>query len=505
MDIVFLTALYWTGSFLSRAGYDLISGLIVICAAGGLYVYYCRRSGMLLDPQGLFSLAFIGGAGVSLLKLSMLQKAWSAKTFLCIYLAWLGFAAGSRAAGYLQSRSADRVRKSWRSGNEAGPQTAGQDGAYAGTLTVRNAGKPGLCRGADGPAVREPLPGRTFACRREIFLLIAALTLVSYAAFAVEALLLGYIPLFTVDTPHAYSYFHISGLHYFTVLCVLVPSLMVVYAYSLGSTEKEHRTEAWAALLFTAAAAVLPLLLVSRFQLIFAFALAGMSLLLIEGKHLKVYIKPMTIAAAAAAFALLVILYVFLSFERAHSVEYLNGIFEMKNSRMPIWITQPYIYIANNYDNLNCLIEELGSFAHGLRMLFPVIALSGLKFIRPELCAFPLYITKEELTTLTIVYDAYYDFGLPGVAAFTFVMGIVMGIVKVWMCRAVNTENVKSESYVNPVIYIAAAQLSFYMLFSFFTTWFSNPATWFYLGVTVIMYLFVWYRMRRQKRTASVI
>ena len=36
----------------------------------------------------------------------------------------------------------------------------------------------------------------------------------------------------------------------------------------------------------------------------------------------------------------------------------------------------------------------------------------------------------------------------------------------------------------NPVCYLLYAQFAVYMLLSFFTTWFSNPSTWFYLAVT---------------------
>ena len=81
---------------------------------------------------------------------------------------------------------------------------------------------------------------------------------------------------------------------------------------------------------------------------------------------------------------------------------------------MPIFITQPYIYIANNYDNFNCLVEQLGRHSFGLKGLFPLWALTGLKFLFPSLVNFPLYVTKEELTTVTLFYDAYYDFGVFG-------------------------------------------------------------------------------------------
>ena len=60
----------------------------------------------------------------------------------------------------------------------------------------------------------------------------------------------------------------------------------------------------------------------------------------------------------------------------------------LKNSEMPIFVTQPYMYIANNYDNFNCMVEWLPSHTFGLRMLFPLWALTGLKFLVPSLVGF---------------------------------------------------------------------------------------------------------------------
>ena len=114
----------------------------------------------------------------------------------------------------------------------------------------------------------------------------------------------------------------------------------------------------------------------------------------------------------------LVPLYVILTIARSHDVTYLNGIFEMKNAATPIFITQPYMYIANNYDNFDCLVKQLPAHSMGLKGMFPLWALSGLKFLKPVLVDWPIYVTKEELTTVTLFYDAYYDFGIAGVFSF---------------------------------------------------------------------------------------
>ncbi len=49
----------------------------------------------------------------------------------------------------------------------------------------------------------------------------------------------------------------------------------------------------------------------------------------------------------------------------------------------------------------------------------------------------------------------------------------------------------KMEHVRNPILYLLYAQMAFYLLLSFFTTWFSNPATWFYLAVTGAAALYV--------------
>ena len=56
---------------------------------------------------------------------------------------------------------------------------------------------------------------------------------------------------------------------------------------------------------------------------------------------------------------------------------YLNGIFEMKNAATPIFITQPYMYIANNYDNFDCLVRELPAHSMGLKGMFPALGIIG--------------------------------------------------------------------------------------------------------------------------------
>lgn len=432
--VVYLVC-YIISFILARQQIYMLSGLVLITGAVWLYLKDYRHSKNLIHLRGLFCLFFVGGQGISCFKLSRLQTDWSTETWICLFLGvaafWAAFEALSRWLGRWSEKDMESVYRYY-----ASPESPFQAG--------------------------------------RILKAMGALVCVSAMAFIFEAWKLGFVPLFSFGVPHAYSYFHVSGVHYFTVSCVLVPALFVVYAMmTLHRGRGISRDRGfWLGLVLTILSLAVPVLCVSRFQLILAVGMAVFTYISMRGAFKLRYVGILVCCMIPAYLALTVM--------RSHSVEYLNGIFEMKNSQMPIFITQPYMYIANNYDNFNCLVEQLGAYALGLRMLFPLWALTGLKFIFPSLVSFPLFVTKEELTTVTLFYDAYYDFGIFGMV----LLGAALGAA---CCLLVG----KRKRLACPAGHVFYAQIAMYMMLSFFTTWFSNPATWFYLVITGMIYFYV--------------
>lgn len=425
--------LYGAGMLFASSAHYCISGCCLILAALYLYFRDYLKSGNPLHLRGLFCAFWVGGQGISCMKLSRLQTDWRLETWICFFLALVVFGTVYEFASTKftpDKRAAER--------NDSGYSLG-------------------------------------------LFTAILLMTAVCVAAFTLEAVVLGYIPFFVRGVPHAYSYFHISGVHYFTVSCVLVPSMTVV----LFVTEKRLSIgKKIAAGIATLIALLIPVLCVSRFQLIFSVILAVLTFMQVSGVK---RIRYLFIAAGA-----LIPLYVILTIARSHDVEYLNGIFEMKNGNTPIFITQPYMYIANNYDNFNCLVERLPAHTYGIKGLFPLWALTGLKFLKPELVAFPLYTTKEELTTVTLFYDAYYDFGIAGVCIFA----ALLGVFAAWLSGRV-------ESKGNPFWQVFYGQAALYFMLSFFTTWYSNPTTWFYFAATGAAAVYVEIIRRVQKPKLS--
>ena len=462
------TAAYVMSFVLGEAGLSAPSGLCLIFAAAFLYLSEYRRTASLMNLRGLLALGLLGGEGIARFQLSRLSTDWTLETWLSFYLFYLIFDLSAQLADH-----AGAIRSA-RSGDDADRSAScsvvPDPLASTASIDVRDVGGvPG--RLATGESAVPDLRFFRYA--------ILGLLGISWAAFLFEARRLGFVPLFTVDTPHAYSYFHVKGVHYFTTLAVLTPAVSMLY---LGARRKHGLRPDVLTLLGLLLPIILTILMVSRFQFMISVILA-VFVALLSGRRYKLWQLLLLLALMIAA-------YVFITIERAHSVEYLNGIFEMKDPSTPIFITQPYMYIANNYDNFNVMTRELTVHAHGLRMLYPFVTLSGIKFFVPSLAqGFPLFVTKEELTTVTMLYDAWYDFGLSGIAVFALVLGLVSGRV---------TRTCRKDQ--NPFSVLLYAQLAFYYLVSFFTTWFSNPATWFYLGISFLLYLAYACTVRKRRR-----
>ena len=456
------TAAYVMSFVLGEAGLSAPSGFCLIFAAAFLYLSEYLRTQTTLNLRGLLALGLIGGEGVARFQLSRLSTVWTTETWLSFYLFYLIFDLSAQLidnerATRSECSTAHRVSRRIRVERPDAEPTGVADGAILSKSSLLG---------------EEMLPDLSFFRHA-----IAGLLVISWTAFIFEAWQLGFVPLLTVDTPHAYSYFHVKGVHYFTTLAVLTPAVSMLY---LGMRRKRGLRPDALAVLGLLLPIILTILMVSRFQFMISVILA-IFVAMLSGRHYKLWQLLLLLTLMIAA-------YVFISIERAHSVEYLNGIFEMKDPSTPIFITQPYMYIANNYDNFNVMTRELTIHAHGLRMLYPFLTLSGLKFFVPTLAqGFPLFVTKEELTTVTMLYDAWYDFGLAGIVFFALVLGFVSGAV----ADARRTDQ-------NPFSVLIYAQLAFYYLVSFFTTWFSNPATWFYLGISFMLY--VGYACHTRKR-----
>ena len=172
--LVYTTA-YIVSFILSRIPLNGVSGIVLIFAA--LYIYRKRykESSNVVDLLGIYGLGFIAAQGIACFKLSYLQNEWSPLTWLCLYLAY--------ACPYISYHILNKKFE------------------YDKTVKIISKLKGGIGKKQ----------------LNIIYMAMILLSIVSLCAFLTEAAVLAYIPLFVRGVPHAYSYYHIRGVHYFTV------------------------------------------------------------------------------------------------------------------------------------------------------------------------------------------------------------------------------------------------------------------------------------------------
>lgn len=421
-------------------GFNVIAGVIIIALAIFLYLLEVERDGRLITIRGLFLIGFVGGFGLSLFKLSKLSAPYSVTTFFVVFVAYYSL--------YFGAFLADKKKRKEL-------------------------------------LLREPL----IITNDDILpqdIIVAILVVVTLIAFIIEVIILKFIPIFTVNVPHAYSTFHVFGVHYITTLYVFIPSLAL--CNYLVCPDKNRIIELVFSYVY---ALVMSVLLVSRMQLIVSLLLTVFIFIIYKKDELTLEILKKNYKTILIVIFGLIGIFIIITISRSHSISYLKSIFEMKSEKMPIFISQPYMYVAHNFENLNYMINNIFRFTFGRRILYPLFTLTFIKKLFPIVADSPYYIIKPELSTVTIVYDFYYDFGIVGVIFFCFIIGYFGQLIENETYKKIKPEFFHRNNY----IVILFSYLSYFMLFSFFQTYFSLTDTWVFIIFLSILILTV--RMKK--------
>lgn len=444
--LVVYTIVYSLSVVLYYFKHNYIASVAMISLAIFLYVKECKLTDKIINVRGLFALGFIGGFGVSLLKLSKLAADYSVTTFIAVFIAYFALYLGT----YYAIKKEDEKRVTNDENN---------DFAIINELSynIDDNGK---------------------VTKKDI--LMIALFVTTFASFVIEVAILKFIPVFTVDTPHAYSTFHVFMLHYITTFYSFIPCYALCN-YFINPKRKMNKI--WIVLSYVYVV-IMAVLMISRSRLILSLVLSVFIIIVYKQKELKsILSNKKNILIIAISVILFLALYLVITINRAHDIEYLNGIFEMKNENMPIFITQPYMYISQNFENLNYMINNIFRFTFGRRNLYPLFTLTLIKKFFPIVLDAPTYIIKEELSTLTIIYDFYYDFGLIGVFVFCFLIGYIGRLLENRAYRVVGVGTKVKNNY----IIILFALYCYFMIFSFFQTYFSLTDTWVYIIILLLL------------------
>lgn len=438
--LLIYTILYFISMMFYYLKLNIIASIIMILLAIFLCFAEIRISKRVINVRGLFALGFIGGFGLSLLKLSKLSQDYNILTFIAVYISYFSLYFGV----FLRNRKSENVLTN--SQNEK-------------------------LRKSDSILLPQEI-------------LIIVLLAVTFVSFVVEVVILRFIPLFTLSTPHAYSTFHVFMIHYITTFYAFIPCFALCNYF----VEPERKNSKMFIIITYVYVVIMALLMVSRSQLILSIVLSLFIIIIYKTRKTgRVVLSKRSLITVSISAVIFLMLYLVITINRAHDVEYLNSIFEMKNENTPIFITQPYMYIAHNFENLNYMINNVFRLTFGRRILYPFFTLTFVKKFFPIVVDSPYYIIKEELSTVTIIYDFYYDFGLVGVAVFCFIVGYIGKVLEDKAYRVALQDEPEKNNY----MLILFSLYCYFMLFSFFQTYFSLTDTWVYIIIlSLIMFLF---------------
>jgi oligosaccharide repeat unit polymerase len=268
-----------------------------------------------------------------------------------------------------------------------------------------------------------------------LFWLITASVGVYSAAFAVNYIIRGFLPIF--DITRSRLEFNLSGV---TLFLFTVPFILFfIMLYFLQVRGRRGKKTVVGVMAVTTVGSTL--LLLSRYQLIIPFVIC--SGFLYYGSR---YIRWKTVLP------LLFVMSTFFtwvsSFRGSHLVAtFLYHMSKMKFDREYAFFTEPYMYVVMNLENFARTVKLLDHHTLGYFTFDFITALFGLKYWLVD------YFSIDRAPFLVSGYNTYpslwwfyMDFGVLGVGAISLALGLSTGMAYYWMRRNPSIRNVATYS-----------------------------------------------------------
>jgi oligosaccharide repeat unit polymerase len=358
--------------------------IIIICAALVLclLISSLRRGADPLSPGRVFSIVWGISIGLTELKLSAFQHSWSG-------YAWVTFATGIGA--FLL-------------------------GVF--TVYVPYLNRPLLSIEAVRARTREL--GRERIVEKKFFRVIIILFLAYLAAYAIEVIIVGTVPLFSARPDLLRVTFGVFGLH--LIVNAMMGIVLLSAEYLLVVPRRGVRKRIIGLVIFFSIATFF--LLLQRYT----FVIVGCIILAMAYYSSRI-IRPRIVVPVLALFVTS-LFWINLIRSARYIREYVYYTSKVSFSR-DYWVfAEPYMYVSMNLENFARAVDKLDHFTYGYLTFDWVLALVGLKHWLEDYFAIdrlPFLISGYNTFTFHWLY--YYDFGPIGVAVFPFVTGVAIALL----------------------------------------------------------------------------
>ena len=293
---------------------------------------------------------------------------------------------------------------------------------------------------------------------------LTSITAICTVFFILEVIIRRQIPALSSDMS-SYHNFGVTGLHYFTVLsCFILPiSIVCVMLYRKEFTRLDYVK----IVSYNIIGILIPILIVSRHLLLMTFVLGTIVAITLNKKYEKYMIILIALVGIVGWFGIS-------SLRKQDDVYLKEAMCIQDDSILSIKNMQIYMYVSCNYDNFNANVGKIEKLSLGTKSLFPIFALTGLKFIIPNIADENLIRFVDVYNTYPIIMQPYQDFGEIGIYIYMMVIGYLCGLV----------ENIKKNKFSNILI---DSIFKYCLIFSFFTNGFATPAIWFYVIILILI------------------
>jgi len=254
---------------------------------------------------------------------------------------------------------------------------------------------------------------------RKLFVLIIIMFSLYLFSYAVIYQVVGYVPLFTPRPDLTRSKWGIFGLG--LIIHIVPPIIYFVVIYTLIT--KKNVLKKIVLFAVAAVSVISYIFLVQRFDLIMAVVVSAVYLFYASKK-----LNPRNTLILLVVAGLL--LYGVSTLRTSNLYININYIFsKMKFSSAYAFITEPYMYVCMNLENLAHASEKISSYTYGFYTFDFVWAVSGLKHQIIEYANLNEFygLITPSYNTFTLYYAFYRDFGLFGAFVLSSMLGVVFG------------------------------------------------------------------------------
>lgn len=420
MNIILGTIVFIISMIFYYNGLNNVSAGLMMFAGILLFFINKRSAGYYTNMLGIFSVVWFFSIGLSTLRLHQSQVEWKINTWFCLVVTYISFNIGYNIRK-IKKENLNKVK-----------------------------GKP--------------------ISKKANLIFITLLFILSFGTFILEACIEGYVPMFSNDMS-AYQEFGVGKLHFFTVSCTFVLPLSCIY-YKFYK-QKISKKELIYLILINILSFSVPFLIVSRFFIVMTVILAGFAIMEMNKK------KEIIIIVLILIFGLTG--WNVISQYRNQDDTYLKQALKIQdNTPLSVSNMQIYMYVAMNYDNFNCNVNEVNNYSFGGNSVLPLIELLGLDNVISKITKIsdsaqriiPVY------NTYPIITEAYFDLGVVGIVIYMILVGYIAAIL----------EDSNNEDMINILL---KTLIKYALVFSFFVSYFSNKTFLFYIMLLLLGKLFV--------------